>query len=74
MPRRNRNAGAARLDCDQFAADLDQLTADLHCTALTGSGKTTIPARYLARAVKPGDLLTVIDGKQPMPEFTPESR
>jgi hypothetical protein len=74
MPRRNRNAGTPRLDTDQLAAELDQLTADLCPGALTGSGKSTVLIGYLARTVKPGSLLTVIDGKQPIPQLTPGSR
>ena len=74
MPRRNRNAGTPRLDADQLAADLAQLAADLRPALHTGHGKSTALIRYLARTVTPGSLLTVIDGKQPIPHFTPGSR
>ena len=74
MPRRNRNAGAIRPDVDQLRTDLVQLAADLHYTARTGTGKTGVVARYLARTVQPGLLVTVTDGKQPIPQLTPESR
>jgi hypothetical protein len=74
MPRRNRNAGTPRLDIDQLAADLDQLAADLCPAVLTGHAKSTMLLRYLARTVKPGSLLTVTDGKQPVPQLAAESR
>jgi hypothetical protein len=74
MPRRNRNAGTPRPDADQLAADLDQLTADLRPAVLTGYGKSTVLIRYLACTLPPGSLLTVTDGKQPLPQLTPGSR
>jgi hypothetical protein len=75
MPRRNRNAGAIRLDTDQLAADLAQLAAELRYTAaVTGTGKSGLLIRYLARTITPGSLLTVIDGKQPIPHLAAESR
>ncbi len=74
MPRRNRNAGTPRLDADQLAADLAQLAAELCPALLTGRSKSTVLFRYLARTVTPGSLLVVIDVKQPIPHFTPESR
>ena len=74
MPRRNRNAGTPRLDADQLAAELSELTADLHQTAQTGGRKNTVLIRYLVRTVTPGSLLTVTGGKQPIPQLTPGSR
>jgi len=74
MPRRNRNAGTPRLDVDQLAAELAQLAADLCPGLLTGRSKSTMLIRYLARTVTPGSLVVVIDGKQPVPHFAPESR
>ncbi len=74
MPRRNRNAGTPRPDADQLAADLDQLAADLRPALPTGHGKSTALIRYLARTVQPGSLLTVTDGKQPIPQLAAESR
>jgi hypothetical protein len=74
MPRRNRNAGTPRLDTDQLAAELDQVAADLCPGVLTGRGKSTMLLRYLARTVKPGSLLTVTGGKQPVPQLAAESR
>ena len=74
MPRRNRNAGTPRPDTDQLAADLAQLAADLCPGLLTGRGKSTMLIRYLARTVTPGSLLTVTDGKQPIPQLAHESR
>jgi hypothetical protein len=74
MPRRNRNAGTPRLDADQLAAELSELTADLHQTAQTGTRKSTVLARYLVRTVTPGSLPTVTGGKQPIPHLTPGSR
>ena len=74
MPRRNRNAGTPRLDVDQLAAELSELTADLHQTAQTGTRNNAALARYLVRTIKPGSLLTVTGGKQPIPHLTPGSR
>jgi hypothetical protein len=75
MPRRNRNAGAIRLDVDQLADELDQLAADLRYTAaLTSTGTSGLLARYPARTITPDSLLTVIDGKQPIPQLALESR
>lgn len=74
MPRRNRNAGAVRPDTDQLTADLAQLAADLHHYVHTGTGKSALLARYLARTVTPGSAVAVIDGKQPIPHLAPESR
>ena len=74
MPRRNRNAGIPRLDVDQLAAELSELTADLHQTAQTGTRKNTVLARYLVRTVTPGSLLTVTGSKQPIPQLAAESR
>ena len=75
MPRRNRNAGAIRLDVDQLAAELDQLAAELRDTAaLTGTGKSGLLARYPARTVTPDSLVTVTGGKQPIPHLAAESR
>jgi hypothetical protein len=74
MPRRNRNAGIPRLDVDQLAADLDQLAADVCPGFLTGRGKSTVLISYLAHAVMPGSVLTVIDGKQAVPHLTAGSR
>ena len=75
MPRRNRNAGTPRLDTDQLAAELDQLTADL-CPRprRPAARKSTVLVRYLARTITPGSLLTVTGGKQPIPQLTPGSR
>jgi hypothetical protein len=66
MPRRNRNAGTPRLDVDQLAAELSELTADLHQTAQTGTRNNAVLARYLVR--------TVTGGKQPIPHLAAESR
>ena len=74
MPRRNRNAGTPRLDVDQLAAELDQLAADLCPAVLTGHGKSTMLLRYLARTITPGSMLTVTDGKQPIPQLAAGSR
>ena len=74
MPRRNRNAGTPRLDVDQLAAELSELTADLHQTAQTGPRKSAVLVRYLARTITPGSLLTVTGGKQPIPQLAAESR
>jgi hypothetical protein len=74
MPRRNRNAGTPRLDVDQLAAELSELTADLHQTAQTGTRNNAVLARYLVRTVTPGSLLTVTGGKQPIPQLAAESR
>ncbi len=74
MPRRNRNAGIPRLDADQLAAELHQLAADLCPALLTGHGKSTVLVGYLARTIKPGPLLAVIDGKQAIPQLATESR
>ena len=75
MPRRNRNAGTPRLDVDQLAADLDQLTADLCPRLPAGRGNSTMLIRYLARTITPGAVLTVTGGKQqPIPQFAAGSR
>ncbi len=74
MPRRNRNAGTPRPDADQLAAELSELTADLHQAAQTGATKNAALVRYLVRTVKPGSLLTVTGGKQPIPHLIPGSR
>ena len=74
MPRRNRNAGTPRLDVDQLAAELSELTADLHQTMQIGTRKNAALARHLVRTVNPGLLLTVTGGKQPIPHLTPGSR
>ena len=74
MPRRNRNAGTPRLDTDQLAAELDQLAADL-CPGLpAGHGTSTMLIRYLACTITPGTVLTVTNGKQPIPQFAAGSR
>ena len=74
MPRRNRNAGTPRLDTDQLAAELSELTADLRQTAQTGTRKNAALVRYLARTITPGSLLTVTGGKQAIPQLAAESR
>ncbi len=74
MPRRNRNAGTPRLDADQLAAELAQLAVGLRPAVSTGPGKSTVLVGYLSRTITPGSLLAVIDGKQPIPHFTPGSR
>jgi hypothetical protein len=74
MPRRNRNAGAIRLDTDQLAADLAHLAADLCPRFLTGRGKSTLLVRCLARTVTPGPAVVVTGGTQHIPHFAPESR
>jgi hypothetical protein len=74
MPRRNRNAGTPRLDADQLATELIQLTADLHQAAQTGTRNNVALARYLVRTVTSGSLLTVTGGKQPIPHLAAESR
>ena len=74
MPRRNRNAGTPRPDADQLAAELSELTADLHQAAQTGATKNAALVRYLVRTVTPGSLLTVTGGKQPIPQLIPGSR
>ena len=63
MPRRNRNAGTPRPDADQLAADLALLAADLD-----------LLAACQAYAARPGYLLTVTGGTQPIPHLTPGSR
>jgi hypothetical protein len=74
MPRRNRNAGTPRLDVDQLAAELDQLAADLCPSLLIGRGTSTMLFRYLARTITPSTVLTVTDGKQPIPQLATGSR
>ena len=74
MPRRNRNAGTPRPDADQLAADLAWLAAELCPGLLTGHEKSTMLIRYLTRTVTPGSLVTVIDGKQPVPHLAAGSR
>ncbi len=63
MPRRNRNAGTPRPDADQLAADLVLFAADLD-----------LLAACQAYATRPGYLLTVTGGTQPIPQLTPGSR
>ena len=79
MPRRNRNAGTPRLDADQLAADLAQLTAELcpdtWTRTIRGPGKNAAITRYLARPGQAGYPLAVTGGKlQPTPRLIPESR
>ena len=74
MPRRNRNARTPRPDGDQLAAELSELTADLHRPRRPAPRKSAVHVRYLARTVTPGSLLTVTGGKQPIPQLTAESR
>jgi len=75
MPRRNRNAGTPRLDTDQLAADLDQLTADLCPRLPAGHGNSSMLIRYLARTITPGSVFIVTGGtQQPIPQLAARSR
>jgi Flp pilus assembly CpaF family ATPase len=76
MPRRNRNSGQEPINRDRLIDDAARLQAALvTCNILIGgipgSGKSAALTRYLARAIKPGDLVWVTDAKQPIPELIP---